>query len=240
MVDYLDIINPQPFRFECDGEIVNIDPINLLDWFRNESRLRESLLLYYQGKWGSALELLADVFKSLSGIDPCDWSMDSMVLLGEFAEFFLDVYMPPELMESSGEDVSEREHENELLLELESMITTQLSLADFRSLTFSHALVLYKRIREEQAKLFEVMWYSGEKGWAREEKQVGDKINVSFKPRRLPWALPWQGGSKQTSTPRNTPAPPDEKHLSPFIKRPGKVLDLKRGVRVDETNQEGG
>jgi hypothetical protein len=237
MVDYLDIINPQPFRFECDGEIVCIDPINLLDWFRNEPRVRESLLLYYQGNWGSALELLADVFESLSGIDPRDWSMDSLVILGEFAVFFLGVYMPPELMENAGKDAEERKHKNELLLELESVITTQLSLAEFRSLTFSHALVLYKRIREEQAKLFEVMWFSGEMGWAREEKQAGDKIIASFKPRGLPWALPWQG--KQIATPRSTPAPPDEKHLSPFIRNPGMVLDLKKGARVGEKTQEG-
>ena len=237
-MDYLDILDPQPFIIEVDGVVKAIDPVPIFVWFREEQRVREGLVQFCAGKWGTGLEMLADAFESVTGLDPGDWSLDDLDALSEFLKFFMDVYMPPELL--VGEKPKEEpKNQNGLLLELEAIITTQLSLEEFRRLTFSHALVLYVRLREEQVRDKEVAWYSGQMGWERQEQQLGNKISVSYKPRSLPWDLPWRASAANAEPPRRL-APPDEDHVSPFIKLPGKVRNLKNGEVVGEKNHQGG
>ena len=232
-MDYLDVLDPLPFIVEVDGELKTINPAPIFEWFREEVRVRESLTQYCAGKWGTALELFADAFESVTGLDPFEWSYDDIDVFADFVEFFMDVYMPPELSKIEGSKELP-EHANTILLELEAVLTTQLSLAEFRGLTFSHALVLYVKIREEQAGMKEVMWLSGTMGWNQEDREVGNKIITSYKPRPLPWMLPWSKAAS-AAPPRLTP--PDENHLSPFIKNPGKVRDLKKGTMVNEAHK---
>lgn len=217
-MDLLEVLDPEPVEISVAGGKLTIFPPGVVTWFRAERLLKASMDAARENRVGESLSRMMGFAGLVLGADVSgmDWQ-EFLRVLPDVVSASQPSYLPPELMvaESKGDG-----DPGALFLELEVVLTRQLSMADFRGLTLSHALLLYKRIREEEMIDRLTQWYAGEMGYVKSEKKVGKGVMVEYKPRDFPFALPWAR--------RQLPAMPAEPPPGVFVKVPGKIRDISR------------
>lgn len=246
-MDYVYIIRPRTVDIALGGQVVTVEKLRLVDWFRLARIERRLLDAFFGLQPGELLIAALEFLELATGRDISDadveeclvafsslWELNEVSYVDSF--FWSDEYASEDevdkLEQAAEKQLPEDLLLNSFLLDLEVTLACRFSLDEVRDMYIEQALLYYQRIKEDQADDRSVVYWSTEFGYDRKEKKAGKTYKTQFKPRESPYEVFWRKRRRRLLRKARrdlmleVEAPP-----SPFIKHPEKVVDLARRSR---------
>lgn len=225
--DYLELIDPAPVRLVLGGQVVEVWKCQLVDWFRLETVKQDFAASLERQEFAKAAWAVVRFVKIASGWSPSDMTAEEgLAALAPLWRLNELRYIDPYLQQEGREALREEWLDNTLLAVLEATLATRFSLAEIRDMYPEQALVMFQKIKEDEADDRAVLYYSTEFGYEQSVTRKGKM--TKYQPRPSPYEVLWRRKRRiaAKATMAGLPAPP-----SPFIKSPEKVLSKERGKK---------